>query len=132
MLSRSGARPKVFLANIGSISEFGARAAFAASFFAAGGIEAVTNDGFSNCEELIAAYNRSGTKLACLCSSDHVYAREALATTEALREAGASVWMAGRPRSIEPAVQRAGVSGFIFAGCDAIEALRQAHSLVAT
>jgi methylmalonyl-CoA mutase len=132
MLSRSGARPKVFLANIGSISEFGARAAFAASFFAAGGIEAVTNDGFSDCEELIAAYNRSGTKFACLCSSDHIYVREALAMTEALREAGASVWMAGRPRSIEPAVRRAGVSGFIFSGCDAIAALRQAHSLVAT
>jgi methylmalonyl-CoA mutase len=128
--SRSGARPKVFLANIGSIAEFGTRATFAANFFAAGGIEAVANDGFSHREELIAAYKRSGTGLACLCSSDQVYAREALPTIEALRAAGASVWIAGRPGRLEPALQRAGVSGFIFAGCDVIAALRAAHSLV--
>jgi methylmalonyl-CoA mutase len=42
MLARSGARPKVFLANLGSLADFTARATFAANFFAAGGIAAVT------------------------------------------------------------------------------------------
>jgi methylmalonyl-CoA mutase len=41
ILKDSGARPKVFLANLGSAADFTARAAFAKSFFETGGIEAV-------------------------------------------------------------------------------------------
>jgi methylmalonyl-CoA mutase len=132
MLLRTGTRPKVFLANLGAISEFGARAAFARNFFEAGGIEAPTNDGFSDREEMIAAFELSGAKLACLCSSDQIYTRDAIAITQALRTAGASVWLAGRPGSLEAALTRAGISGFIFAGCDVLAALRAAHSLIAT
>ena len=46
ILKTTGARPKVFLANLGKLSEFTARATFARNFYEAGGIEAVTNDGF--------------------------------------------------------------------------------------
>jgi methylmalonyl-CoA mutase len=131
-LSRTGARPQVFLANLGSLSDFGMRANFARNLFEAGGIEALTNDGFTDREEMIAAFKRSGARLACLCSSDQVYAREAIATTQALRTAGASVWLAGRPGALETALKQADISGFIFAGCDVLAALRAAHSLIAT
>ena len=47
MLAQTGARPKIFLANLGPIAAFTARAMFAKNFFEAGGIEAVTNDGFA-------------------------------------------------------------------------------------
>src|SRR5262249_2949431 len=40
-LKRSGKRPQVFLANLGSAADFTARATFAKSFFEAGGIEAI-------------------------------------------------------------------------------------------
>ena len=43
----TGARPKVFLANLGKLSDFTARTLFAKNFFEAGGIEAVSNDGFA-------------------------------------------------------------------------------------
>jgi methylmalonyl-CoA mutase len=132
MLLRTGARPKVFLANLGPVSDFGTRAIFARNFFEAGGIEALTNDGFTDREEMIAAFELSGAKLACLCSSDQIYAREAVAATQALRAAGASVWLAGPPGTLEAALKRAGISGFIFAGCDVLAALRAAHSLIAT
>ncbi|MEH2470199.1 methylmalonyl-CoA mutase [Nitrobacteraceae bacterium AZCC 2161] len=46
LLARKGARPKVFLANLGTPADFTARAAFAKSFFETGGIEAVDTDGF--------------------------------------------------------------------------------------
>ena len=46
MLAKTGARPKIFLANLGTLAEFTARATFAKNFFEAGGIEAVANDGF--------------------------------------------------------------------------------------
>jgi methylmalonyl-CoA mutase len=132
MLLRTSARPQVFLANLGSLSDFGARATFASNLFAAGGIEAPANDGFADREQMIAAFKRSGARLACLCSSDQIYAREAIAATQALRAAGASVWLAGQPGTLEPALKRADISGFIFAGCDALAALRAAHSLIAT
>src|SRR5271166_6027633 len=131
MCLRTGARPKVFLANLGPASEFGARATFAKNFFEAGGIEAPTNDGFTDREAVIAACKRSGAMLACLCSSDQIYAREASATAQALRTSGASVWLAGRPADLEAEFRKAGVSRFIFAGCDVLEALQAAHSLIA-
>jgi methylmalonyl-CoA mutase len=46
LLARKGARPKVFLANLGTPADFTARATFAKSFFETGGIEAVDTDGF--------------------------------------------------------------------------------------
>ena len=39
--SKTGARPKVFLANLGKLSDFTARAMFAKNFYEAGGIEAI-------------------------------------------------------------------------------------------
>ena len=39
-LAKAGARPKVFLANLGTPSDFTARATFAKNFYEAGGIEA--------------------------------------------------------------------------------------------
>jgi methylmalonyl-CoA mutase len=130
-LVRTGARPKVFMANLGKLSDFGSRATFARNFFEAGGIEAPTNDGFADPATTIAAFKRSGAKLACLCSSDQVYAREASATAQALGSAGATVWLAGRPGALEAVFRDAGVSRFIFAGCDVLEALQTAHSLLA-
>ncbi len=41
ILKESGARPRVFLANLGTPADFTARATFAKSFFETGGIEAV-------------------------------------------------------------------------------------------
>jgi methylmalonyl-CoA mutase len=131
MLARTGARPKVFLANLGTPADFNMRMNFAKNFFAAGGIETAANDGFASREEMIAAFKASGAKLACLCSSDEVYAREAAAAAQALRHAGASVWLAGRPTALERELTQAGVCGFIFAGCDALAALRRAYDLIA-
>src|SRR5215831_13372524 len=79
MLARTGARPKIFLANLGTPADFTARATFAKNFFAAGGIDATSNDGFTSHDEIVAAFRASGAKLACLCSSDEVYEREAAA-----------------------------------------------------
>jgi methylmalonyl-CoA mutase len=61
-----------------------------------------------------------------------VYALEATTAARALRGAGASVWLAGRPGALEAALTQAGVSGFVFAGCDALAALRAAYGLIAS
>jgi methylmalonyl-CoA mutase len=131
MLARTGARPIIYLANLGTPADFTARATFAKNFFAAGGIETADYDGFATRDEMIGAFKASGAKLACLCSSDEVYAREAAAAAQALRHAGASVWLAGRPAALERELTQAGVCGFIFVGCDALAALRRAYDLIA-
>jgi methylmalonyl-CoA mutase len=129
MLAQTGARPKIFLANLGTMSDFTARATFAKNFFAAGGIAAVTNDGFASRDDMVAAFKASGAKLVCLCSSDAVYASEAVDAARAL--AGAKhIYLAGRPRAQEAALKDAGVGTFIHAGCDVLATLTAAHEML--
>ena len=176
ILARSGARPRVFLANLGKLSEFTARATFAKNFYEAGGIEAVSNDGFplssplpsgerstpkasgegdqsstqssnpspapspsarerplpmgevkSDHTAMVAAFMASSAKLACLCSSDAVYAEQADKAARALSAAGATVHLAGRPGDNEETWRQSGVKAFIFVGCDVLSTLQAAH-----
>ena len=130
-LAKTGARPKVFLANLGSLAEFTARATFAKNFYEAGGIEALGNDGFKDQAEMIAAFKASGAKLACLCSSDTVYAEQAADAAKALTAAGATVHLAGRPGEREAEWRQAGVKSFVFMGCDALSTLQAVHDILA-
>ena len=126
-LARTGERPKVFLANLGSLSAFTARATFAKNFFEAGGIEAVTNDGFSDNDKLRQAYLESKSKLSCICSTDEIYERHAEEAAETLRSAGSSlIYLAGRPGEHEERLTRAGITTFIHVGCDTLKVLGQA------
>src|SRR5262249_32220832 len=100
--SAKGARPRVFLANLGEIAEHNRRSPWAWNFFAAGGIEGLTSDGYKTAAEAAAAFKKSGARIACICSSDEVYAREARETTKALKAAGASgVLITGKPGEAE-------------------------------
>ena len=127
ILKTSGARPKVFLASLGTAADFTARAAFAKSFFETGGIEAVDTEGFAEPAALAAAFKSSGAALACLCSSDKMYAGHAAAAAKALHAVGARhIYLAGRPGEQETALRAAGVSDFIFAGGDALVTLQEA------
>jgi methylmalonyl-CoA mutase len=137
-LARTGTRPRVFLANLGALAEFTARAMFARNFFEAGGIAAVSNDGFAvssptreattDLDALVAAFKASGATLACLCSSDQVYAREAAAAARALRAADAKhVYLAGRAGEREASLKDAGVGTFIHVGCDVLAILQAAQ-----
>ncbi|MGB6759784.1 MAG: methylmalonyl-CoA mutase family protein [Xanthobacteraceae bacterium] len=130
ILAKTGARPKVFLANLGKPSEFTTRATFAKSFFEAGGIEALTNDGFAGLDEMIAAFKASGAAIACLCSSDEVYAREAATATKALEAMAKHLYLVGRP-SDQDALKAAGIGTFIYAGGDMVAALQAAYQILA-
>ncbi len=177
ILKDSGARPKVFLANLGTAADFTARATFAKSFFETGGIEAVdflpppseasssplpsgerstpqaSGEGTLTSERnpspapspsaqerplpmgeakdlaaLATAFKASGAALACLCSSDKIYAQQAAAAAKALQAAGARhIYLAGRPGEQEAALRAAGVIDFVFAGGDALATLQEAY-----
>ena len=125
-----GARPKIFLANLGTAADFTARATFAKSFFETGGIEAVDTEGFADPAALAKAFKASGAALACLCSSDKVYAGHATAAARALQTAGARhIYLAGRPGEQEAALRAAGVNDFVMAGGDALTVLQEAYRL---
>jgi methylmalonyl-CoA mutase len=125
----SGARPKIFLATLGSPADF--TATFAKNFFEAGGIEAVSGDGLAGLDHIGATFQASGAALACLCSSDEVYGREGAGASHALKQAGAKhIYLAGRPGDQESALRAAGVQSFIYAGCDALATLQAAHDIL--
>jgi len=80
---------------------------------------------------MIAAFKASGAKLACLCSSDKVYAAEAIDAAKALGAAGAThIYLAGRPGELEAALEGAGVHDFIYVGCDVVATLQAAHGIL--
>jgi methylmalonyl-CoA mutase len=131
ILKDTGKRPSVFLANLGSASDFTTRATFAKSFFESGGIEAVDSEGFSGTSALAAACKASGAALACLCSSDKVYAEQAAEAATALQAVGIEhIYLAGRPGELEATLKAAGVGAFIFAGSDALAVLEDAYRKV--
>ncbi len=130
ILAKTGARPKIFLANLGKLSEFTARASFAKSFFEAGGIEAVSNDGFASLDAMVAAAKASGAALACLCSSDEVYSREAITAAKAVGPHVRHLYLAGRAAGPDP-LKAAGVGTFIYAGADMVEVLQVAYQVLA-
>ena len=112
-------RPKIFLATLGSVADYTARAMFAKNFFEAGGFEAVLHeDG-----DLLSAFAASGAQLACLCSTDALYAEQGAAAVQALAAKAKKIYLAGRPGDLETQLKAAGVSGFIFVGCDLVETL---------
>ena len=130
LLATTGARPKIFLANLGTVAEFTPRASFAKTFFEAGGIEATTNDGFKSRDEMIAAFKASGAKLACLCSSDPgLCSRGTRRRQGAGSGRGTHIYLAGRPKDAD-ALKAAGLGTFIFAGCDAVTTLKAAHDVL--
>jgi methylmalonyl-CoA mutase len=123
-LAKHGARPRVFLACLGRPADFNDRASFAKSLFESGGIEAVEGKG----ENLAKRFKESGAKLACLCSSDKVYEREAADVAKALAQVDAArVYLAGKPGANRSALEKAGVSTFLHQGCDTLEILIAAY-----
>jgi methylmalonyl-CoA mutase len=107
---------RVYLATIGPIAKHTARASFAGNLFQAGGLETPSGDG-------VEGFAEAGTTVACICGTDKDYAASAAGLAEQLRQAGATqVWLAGKPD-----LDIDGVDGYVFAGCDALAALRSVH-----
>jgi methylmalonyl-CoA mutase len=121
----------VFLASLGPLAVHSTRSTWAQNFLAAGGIEAIASDGFHDAGAAAQAFASSGTIAACIASSDQVYADQAEGVAKALKAAGARhVLLAGRAGDREAALRAAGVDGFIYVGCDMIEALGSLQSIL--
>ena len=120
---KTGEWPQIFLANLGKPQGFAAAAAFAVNFFAAAGIEAVSDEGFERAQE--AAFRASGCKIACICAPGTVSTHALIdAATRLLGAGAARVFLAGRePGEAETALLEARVAEFICTGGDALAIL---------
>jgi methylmalonyl-CoA mutase len=124
----TGERPKIFLANLGRSHGFAAAAAFAVNFFAAAGIEALSNEGFETAQEAADVFRASGCKIACICAPGAASTQALSDAAGALLGAGAArIYLAGREsREAETALLEAGVAEFICAGSDTLAILEDA------
>ena len=76
----------------------------------------------------MAAFRESGAKLVVLCGRDSDYAERAGQLVPALKSAGAEqVLLAGRGGAQEEAYRAAGISDFLYLGCDVVAALQRMH-----
>jgi methylmalonyl-CoA mutase len=116
-----GERPTVFLATLGPLPVHSARAGFATNLFGTAGIRSVTGEP--------GEFSASGASIACLCSSDSLYAEAGASAAAQLKAAGARrVYLAGRPgdEQARAKLTEAGVDEFVFAGGDAVDVVRRA------
>jgi methylmalonyl-CoA mutase len=114
-VERSDRRPTIFLATIGPPAAFTPRATFAENFFGIAGLPCRRGpaDDFA----------ASGSSIACICSTDALYAEHAANVAAELTAAGAAaVYLAGKPQ--------AGIERTIHAGIDARATLAELLDLL--
>jgi methylmalonyl-CoA mutase len=129
---RTGSRPHIFLASVGSVPGSEANAVFAKGLFEAGGIAWQSYAGSENVVDVAAAFVESGAALACVCSSVEYSAALAAKTALALRDSGArTIINAGKLDEHEAALRRSGIDIFIYSGCDALAALSAIYERLA-
>jgi methylmalonyl-CoA mutase len=124
--ARTQKRPLIFLANMGAPVDFIARSTYALNFFQPGGFQVINNDGFTDPLAAAAAFVRSGSRIAVICSSDKKYDQVAEDTARALKASGArTVILAGNPGANEAKYRAAGIDRFIFIRCDVLITLQE-------
>lgn len=127
---RTGKRPAVCLLPLGTLAESTARTTFARSLYAAGGLDAEDPGPQASPKEAVDVFTRSGASIAVLCSSTDGYERLGPDTLKALHATGARhVVLAGRPTEM-PEAARDEINRYIFAGCNVLEVLQEAHERV--
>ncbi|GHG92331.1 methylmalonyl-CoA mutase family protein [Comamonas sp. JC664] len=127
-LAATGARPRAFMASLGTVAEHTARSTWTANVLAAGGIAPEDAHGFKDVADAAERFAASGAPLAVISGPDALYPEWIPALTAALKAKGArAVAVAGRPGEHEAAFRAAGVDVFLFAGADLFSLLSSLH-----
>jgi methylmalonyl-CoA mutase len=127
--ARTGECPKAFLCSMGSLRDFKARADFSRGFLSAGGYEVIYPEALKTPEDAAEAFDKSGARLAVICSKDSNYPQLVPLLVLALRarRADAVVLLAGYPPEHLEAFKKAGVDDFIHIRADVVETLNNLH-----
>ncbi len=117
-IENTGRRPRVFLANMGPVSEHKNPADFATGFFQVGGFEVLSNPGFKTLEAAAKAASESTAPIIVICSTDPACPDTVPRLTRQIKsqKPGKTVVVVGHPRDYIDTLKAAGVDEFIYSG----------------
>lgn len=123
----SGAKPKVFLATIGSIKEYKARADFSRGFFEIAGFDIIYTQGFDTVEKAVEETIKSNSETAVICSTDDKYLEVVPKYAEELKKQNPDIFivLAGYPKNKIDEYKQNGVDEFIYLGADAFNIIKK-------
>jgi methylmalonyl-CoA mutase len=119
--TETNAKPKLFLATMGPLSQHKARADFSKRFFEVGGFDVIYPPGFDTPGAAVDAAVESGAAVVVICSTDDTYPELVPPIAKELKrkKPGIPVVLAGYPKDQVGAYKQAGVDEFIYLGADA-------------
>ncbi|HYQ91245.1 MAG TPA: methylmalonyl-CoA mutase, partial [Candidatus Competibacteraceae bacterium] len=123
--ARTGSRAKIFLANMGPLSQHKGRADFARGFLEVGGFEVINPDGFADADAAAQAALAAEAPIVVICSTDPTYPDLVPPLTQKLKAArpDITVLVAGYPSDQVEALKAAGVDNFVYLGVNCYELL---------
>jgi methylmalonyl-CoA mutase len=113
--SEQGEFPKVYMANIGKVRDYKARADFSQDFFSVGGFESIISEGSETMEEAAKKAIESNCDAIVICSTDDIYTEVVPGLTRLIKKVKplAKVVLAGYPKDKIEEYKAAGVDEFI-------------------
>jgi methylmalonyl-CoA mutase len=123
---KTGGNVKIFLANMGPLSQHKARADFITGFMEVANFEILRNDGFKTTETCAEAAAKSGADIAVICSTDAAYPEIVPPLAKSIKHLAPSmkVFLAGAPpEEFKQPYLDAGVDDFISVRSDCLAVL---------
>lgn len=122
---KTGSKPKIFLATMGPLKQFKARADFSRAFFEVGGFEIVYPNGFVTTDDAVKAAIDSKAQAVVICSTDDTYPELVQPIVKGIKEKSkdVTVILAGYPKDQIEEHKKSGVDDFIYLGADAHQIL---------
>lgn len=118
---KHGHKPKVFLAIMGPLKQYKARADFSRGFFEVGGFEVIyPSKGFSSTNEAVEEALKSKAEIVTICSTDDTYPELVPPIVKGIKEKSLDtiVVLAGYPKDQIEQHKQSGVDEFIYLGAD--------------
>lgn len=131
--AETGASLPVFLANIGALPQYKARADFSTGFFEVGGFDVVNDGGFETAEDAARAALESKAPVVVICSTDAVYPEVVPTFVKNIKntDSTVTVLLAGRPAKEQTAAyEEAGLDDAIYLGSDCLGLLQTLQSKI--
>ena len=117
--------PKIFLANMGNIKEYKARADFSRGFFEVGGFEIIYPNGFTNASNALQRAVEEKPDAIVICSTDNNYTELVPDFTKLIKDKKINIplILAGYPKDKVEEYKELGVNEFIYLGADVYKIL---------
>lgn len=117
---KTGSKPKIFLATMGPLKQFKARADFSRAFFEVGGFEIIYPNGFASIDEAVKSAIDSKAQAVVICSTDDTYPELVPPIVKGIKAKSKDVIviLAGYPKDQIEEHKKSGVDDFIYLGAD--------------